>query len=185
MALPEKVIERLSREPAETPGWSLGLLVFSGGILLFALVVYFGLTLGYEPYLNGQVATLNGQLNTLARSVSSDDQAKLVTFFSEITNLKTILNNHVVFSRFLTWLEQNTEANVYYTNLSFSSNNLVSLTVMASSESDVNQQIAIFEAAPAVKSATFSGVSNSNTAGKWQFTAALTMDPAAVLRTSK
>ena len=138
MALPQQVIESLSREPAETPGWSFGLLMLSGGIFLLALLIYFGLTFGYEPYINTQISQLNLKLSTLSKSISADDQAKFSVFYSEITNIKTTLQSHVSFSRFLLWLSKNTEANVYYSHLSFSSGNQVLLTGLAPSEADVN-----------------------------------------------
>lgn len=178
MALPQQVIDRLSRENPETPGWSLGLLTFSAGILFIALVIYFGLTFGYEPYLASQIDQLNGQVSTLAKSISPDDQAKFVALYSEIVNLKSTLGSHVFFSHFLSWLEANTEANVYYTNLSFSSGRQITLAGVGATEADVNQQVAIFEAAPAVAAVNLSSVTLTPTTGTWRFNVMLTMDPA-------
>lgn len=185
MALPQQVIERLGREPPKTPGWSIGILLFSGGILCIALLTYFGLIWGYEPYLDSQIAQVNTQISTLAKSISADDQTKLVTFYSEIANLKSILANHVLFSHFLSWLEKNTEANIYYQHLTFSAGNQVVVSGIAKSEADVNQQMAIFEAAPEVKTVTLSGISLVGTTGDWQFNMSLVVDPAAVLRASQ
>jgi len=56
MPLPDKVIEQLGREPPKTPGWSFGIVMFSGTILFIAVFIYFGLTLGYEPYLQLQIS---------------------------------------------------------------------------------------------------------------------------------
>ncbi len=182
MALPEQVIERLSKESPRTPGWSFGLLAFSGGILFIALLIYFGLSFGYEPYLDSRIAQLKAQMDTLAKSISTGDMAKFTAFYSEITNLKAALGGHVVFSRFLLWLEKNTEANVYYSRLTFSSGDQIVLSVIAPTEADVNQQVAIFEAAPEVKSVELSAVSLSPAGGQWQFNVTLIMDPSSVLR---
>lgn len=175
MALPQQVLDRLSREPPKTPGWSVGLLLFSGGIFLIALAVYFGMVFGYEPYLASQVSGITEQINTLAKSVSPQDEAQLGTFYSEMTNLQGVLANHVTLSSFFSWLEKNTEANVYYTNLAIASGNRVALTGEAASEADVNQQVAIFEAAPEVRSVALSTVSLSSQTGEWQFSATLVM----------
>ena len=175
MALPQQVIERLSREPPKTPGWSFGLLMFSGVIFFIALLAYFGLTLGYEPYLNGQISQLNAKIDALAKSISPDDQARFITFYSEITNLKSVLGNHVFFSQFLAWLEKNTQANVYYSHLAFSSENRIMLTGNAKSVTDISQQIAIFEAAHEVNSVGLSAVSFLPASGQWQFNVTLTM----------
>ncbi len=182
MPLPQQVIERLSQEPPQTPGWSWGVISFSGGILLFALLVYFGLTFGYEPYLDAQVASLNTQMDVLAKSIPASDQAQVATFYSEVTNVQTALQNHVLFSRFLSWLEKSTEANVYYSNLAFVAGNQITLTGAAKTEADVNQQAAIFEAAPEVQKVSVSSIVLSPTTGLWNFTVSLTMNTAAVLR---
>jgi len=181
MALPEQVIERLSKESPQTPGWSFGLLAFSGGILLVALFVYFGLVFGYEPYLDSRISQLNAQMATLAKSISASDMTKFTAFYSEITNLKAVLGNHIIFTHFLSWLEGNTEVNVYYSRLTFSAGDQVVLSALAPTETDVNQQVAIFEAAPEVKTVNLSAVSLSPTGGQWQFTVTLIMDPS-VLR---
>ncbi len=177
MALPQKVVEQLGREPVNTPGWSTGLLMFTGGILVILLGIYFALLQVYGPYLTKQTAQLNDQLNALAKTISPDDQAKFIAFYSEIANLKTVLTNHVFASHLFTWLESNTEANVYYSSFSFSTGNKVILTVVAPTETDIAQQLAIFENAPAVKNVSFSTVSYVSSSNTWQFTVTLTMDP--------
>lgn len=176
MALPQQVLERLSREPPQTPGWSFGLLFFSGALLFIALLAYFGLTLGYEPYLNNQIDGITTQINTLAKSVAPNDQAQLVSFYSEITNLQQVLRNHVTLSPFFAWLEKNTEANVYYTSFSLSGGNRISIGGYGATEADVNQQVAIFEAAPEVRSAQLSSVTLSPQTGNWQFSMTLLMN---------
>lgn len=182
MPLPQQVIERLGKEPPKTPGWSSGLLLFSIGVFAISGLVYLGLAFGYGPYLDSQIATLNTQITALAKSISPDDQTRVTTFYSQVTNIKTALQNHVVVSRLLSWLEKNTETNVYYTNFSLSAGGQVMLSGVAKSEADVNQQIAIFEGAPEVEKAAVSSVLFVDSTGLWQFSAALTMDPAAVLR---
>ena len=154
----------------------MGLLMFSGSILFIVLLVYFGLTLGYEPYLNQQIDSVTTQVNALAKTISPQDEAQLVSFYSEVTNLQKALQNHVTLSRFFTWLEKNTEANVYYSQLSISPGNRVSLRGNAATEADVSQQVAIFESAPEVQSVDLSSVVYNKQTGNWQFSAALIMN---------
>jgi Fimbrial assembly protein (PilN) len=176
MALPQQVLERLSREPPRTPGWSSGLLMFSGGILFIALLVYFGLLYGYEPYLNGQISGLTTQINTAANSVSSADRDALFTFYSEVANLNDVLGNHVTFSHFLSWLEKNTEANVYYTQMTLAGSGQITLAGNAATEADVNQQVAIFEASPDVASVNLSTVSAAAGGSGWSFNLTIKMN---------
>lgn len=181
MPLPQQVIDRLAREPAKTPGWSTGIILFSVVLVVIAFGAYFGITLIYEPYVASQISTVNNKINTLAVSVSSADQTNLISFYSEIANVRTALANHIYFSRFFTWLEGRTEANVYFTSMSLSAGDTVGLSGVAANESDVNQQIAIFEAAPEALQTTVSNVSFLSATGKWQFTVTLKMDPSLFL----
>jgi type IV pilus assembly PilN-like protein len=186
MALPQQVIDRLTREPAGTPGWAFNMVLFGGGIFGVAMVIYLGITFAYLPYINSQISSLQTQINTTASMISPADQTNLATFYSEIKNVQSTLANHVIFSRFLSWLETNTEANVYYSGATFSSQsgNKISLVGVGQNEADVNQQMAIFEAAPAIKAVSLSSVSFESATGVWQFNVTLTVDPTAVLRLS-
>lgn len=177
MALPQQVINQLSQEPAETPGWSSGVIFFSGGLLVVTLLIYFFMTLIYEPHLNSEILSTQNQVVQLSQKISPGDQANLITFYSQISNLQSLLQDHVLFGQFLTWLGQNTEANVYYSQLSFASGDQITLTGNAKSEADVNQQVAIFEASPEVEKAVVSTVGLSASTGLWQFTATLIMSP--------
>jgi len=131
MPLPEKVIEQLGQEPPQTQGWALGALFFSGGILFLTVAVYFGLTLGYEPYLQSQLANAKNQVNALGNSVSASDQSQLIDFYSQIANLQTLLQKHTFSSQFFSWLEQNTEANVYYRSFALTQGDQIALSGVA------------------------------------------------------
>jgi hypothetical protein len=181
MALPQQVVEQLSRESEKTPGWSSGILFFSGGILMLVIVAYLGLTFGYQPYLNGGIEQARSQISSLNQSISSADQAKLLAYYSQIANLNTIVVGHVFFSQFLAWLEANTEANVYYGSLDFTSGRQATLATLAKTQADVNQQIAIFESSPDVSAVSVPNVAFSPSAGMWSFGATLTLKPSLFL----
>jgi hypothetical protein len=180
MPLPEQVINQLSREPADTPGWSFGLIFFSGALLVIVLAIYFGMTLAYEPYLNTKIAAENSNLANLSQSISAQDEANVLTFYSQIANLQGILAKHTLVSQFLAWLEQNTEANVSYSSFSFSSGGEITLSGNALTEADVNQQIAIFQSSPDIENVVVSNVGSATSpgsAGAFQFSVTLLMNP--------
>jgi len=183
MALPQQVVEQLNQGSRRTPGWSSGIILFSGSILFIIVVVYAGLQFGYQPYLNGQLSSLESQAQKVGQSVSPADQASLVTFYSQINNLQSLIKNHVFFSQFLTWLEQNTEANVYYTSMSFASNDQITLLGVAKTQADVSQQVAVFEAAPEISGISLSNVVLASVANEWTFNVVLTMKPSVFLWT--
>ena len=178
MPLPQQVINQLSRESVQTPGWSVGLLTFTGGLLILALAIYLGMIFVYEPHLQNQLNDLENQAIGLVQSVSPQDQAQLVGFYSQVSNLQTLLRNHVTLSQLFSWIENNTETNVTYTQLSFSGTNgiTISLSGIAKTMADLSQQVAIFEASPNVKSIAISNVSPSTqNVGYYQFTANISL----------
>lgn len=184
MALPQQVVEQLSRGSQRTPGWSSGILLFSGSILFIVALVYAGLRFGYEPYLNAQISSLESQVQKAGQSVSPADEANLIRFYSQISNLQSLLKNHVFFSQFLTWLEQHTEANASYVSMAFTSGSQVTLAGSAKTSADVSQQVAAFEAAPEVGAVSLSNVAFSTAANEWLFNVVLTMKPSVFLWTS-
>jgi hypothetical protein len=185
MPLPEKVIEQLGREPPKTPGWAFGMLTFSGGLLALTIIIYIGLVFGYEPYLNASVTSTQDQINTLNQSIAPSDQAQIINFYSQISNLRTLLKSHILTSQFLTWLGNNTEVNVDYTGFTLTNNttlgtNQITLTAEAKTEADVNQQVAIFQSSPQVSSMSVSGVTVGS-GGLWDFSVTLVMNPSIFL----
>jgi hypothetical protein len=179
MALPQNVLNQLNNEPVETPGWFWGVLVFSVAILGAMLAVYFGMKFLYEPYLNSRITSAQTQINALSQSAAANNDAQLVTFYSQISNLQSVLATHVTFSRFLNWLQQNTESNLAYTQLSFTSSasNQITLSATAATEADVNQQIAIFQSSPEVESVSVTNIGTVGAGGNWQFGVSLIMNP--------
>jgi hypothetical protein len=181
MALPQQVVEQLNQGSERTPGWSSGIILFSGSILFIILFIYAGLRFGYEAYLNAQISSLNGQAQKMGQSVSASDEASLVTFYSQISNLESLVKGHVFFSQFLTWLERNTEVNVNYTSMSFAAGNQVTLAGMAKTSADVSEQMAVFEADPSVSLVSLSNLTFSPTANEWTFNLVLTMQQSVFL----
>jgi hypothetical protein len=87
------------------------------------------------------------------------------------------MQNHVFFSQFLTWLEKHTEANVYYTNMVFASNDQVALVGVAGTSADVSEQVAVFEAAPEISAVSLSNVAYSPSVNGWIFNVVITVRP--------
>ncbi|MEK9180564.1 MAG: hypothetical protein AAB897_04090 [Patescibacteria group bacterium] len=176
MALPQKVLEQLSREPPKTPGWAGQFLMFSGTIFFIALLVYLGLAFGYRPYLVSEVAQLQDQINSFGQQIPAEEQAKIINFYSQLLNIRTLLSRHVFSSKAFEWLEANTQARVYFDKFDFNAKNSeVRLGGLAKTMEDVNQQLAIFDSRPEIKKANTSNVTLSNNI--WRFDVTLTFDP--------
>lgn len=177
MPLPQQVIEQLGRENPRSQGWAWDALLFCGGMLFLTVAIYVGLKFGAEPYWVGQVAKNNSAVDAASASVSSAEQAQIVDFYSQTANLNSALANHQFTSQFFPWLEQNTEANVYYQTFQLAPGGKVTLKGIAKTEADVNEQIAVFEATSTVTSVAVSGVSVAQAGSGFVFNMALTMNP--------
>ncbi len=177
MALPEQVINKLSRESAPTPGWSGRLLFLSSIVFGASIAVYLGFVFAWKPYLVSKVAGLRHDIQAFTSQVAASDQGKLAAFYSELANIKSLLAKHIVVSPLFTWLEKNTDQNTYFTKFEFTgTTNQLILTGEARTSGDVADQIAIFESQPEVKTATLRTMAQGQT-GLWDFEAALTFNP--------
>ncbi len=182
MALPPQAIERLSREPAGTPGWSSRLLMFSVTLLFLSAFSYVGLEFGYRPLLQSQIQKKEGDLKKLSQQIPAADQDKIIAFYSQLSNLKKTLDGHTLATRLFSLLEKNTQASVYFTRFAYNAkNNQVTLTGVAKSVEDAAQQILIFERQPEFSGVAFNNVSNLPS-GQWQFDAQLTLVEGTLLK---
>ncbi|RJQ28896.1 hypothetical protein C4571_02540 [Candidatus Parcubacteria bacterium] len=178
MALPQKVVEQLSRTSVQTPGWSGQLLMFSSTAFLLSLFIYLGLVYGYKPYLEKEVQKLDSQIQAFSQQISVEEQGEIINFYSQLVNVKSLLARHVVVSPFFDWLERHTQTSVYYTKLNLNTQSRqASLSGVARSVEDLAEQLQEFQNDPGVERVNFSNVSvGSNSL--WQFDLTLFFKPA-------
>lgn len=104
-------------EPEKLPvGWPWRLFTASFVIFLAAALTYVGLIWGYEPYLNSQIKKRDIEIEQLAQTVSKEKQEEFIRFYSQMSNLKELLNKHNLASKAFSLLEKMTNQKVYYTN---------------------------------------------------------------------
>jgi len=176
MALPQKVIEQLGREPATTPGWSGQLLMFTSTLFFISLFVYLGLAFGYSPYLSAQENKVQDQIQAFSQQIPVDQQVQLANFYSQISNLRTLLADHVISSPVFAWLEKNTEANIYFNKFSLTpSTSQLEVGGNAPSLDDVDQQLLIFKSQPEIQRIEIGSITLSNNV--WQFDFTLHFNP--------
>jgi hypothetical protein len=146
--------EQFVNEPVSV-GFPWRLFIFSLVIFLLSILIYFGLKVGYENYLQNQTTSLDGELNQLAKAVSQQDQQQFVNFYSQLVNLKTIFTSHIFSANVFPFLEKNTLPQVYYTDAKFTGSGAdLALTGQAASLQVLAEQMAEFESAPELRSAT-------------------------------
>jgi len=177
MALPEQVLDKLTREPASTPGWSGRLLTISLVVFGVSIASYLGIRYAWQPYLASQIEKLKAEVESAGLSIPLGDQQKLAAFYSELANIKTLLGKHIFLSPVFSWLEKNTSQNIYFLKLTLdTTNRQMVLTGAGRKPQDVADQIAALQNQPEVKQATLRTM-NADEAGLWQFDLVLSLDP--------
>ena len=175
MALPQKAVEQLAREPVRTPGWSGRLLLFSGTIFFVALIIYLSLQFGYEPYLDSQTVKLRMETNAFEQKIPASQREQINNLHSQFENVTQILNqkNAAVLALYA-WLEEKTLPNVAYTKFDLNTQTReLSLAGQAKTSDDITSQLALFrEDRDAVERVTFTSA-NVAPRGGWQFNATL------------
>ena len=175
MALPQKVLEQLGREPPKTPGWAGQFLMFSGTIFFIAVFVYVGLIFGYRPYLVSEVRRLQDQINAFIQQIPVEEQNKIINFYSQLLNLRSLLANHAISSHLFDWLEASTQVNVYYDKFDLNTRTgEARIGGAGRSMEDLNQQFAIFASKPEVARMNITSVAFANNA--WRFDMSLTFN---------
>ncbi len=170
---PKNLNEQFITEPVAI-GLPWRLLVFSIVLFALSLLIYFGMSIGYESYLNSKVSGLDKQLDQLSSSINQKDQQQFVGFYSQIVNLKTVLGQHIFSANIFPFLEKNTLPQVSYAEAKFSGASYgLELQGRAFSLQTLAQQLAQFEKAPELQAAVLKST-NFNQSGTIDFVISLT-----------
>ncbi len=165
--------------PAEdlSAGLPWRLMIFAIVLFAFSVFVYFGVHYGYAAYLDQQSADVSAKLEGLAKKVSQTDEENFIGFYSQIVNLKTVLDKHVFPSSIFKLLEAKTTADVYYNNAAYNADKqVVTLNGLAKSFDSLAQQMAIFEKSVEVSNASLRDVNISDVGVTFQIELTITPD---------
>lgn len=121
------------------------ILAFS--FIIFAISVFMavGLSLGYEKYLDSKITNADSRIKSLTASVEQRQQ-EYVTFYSQVANLKSILEKRSFTANAFAFLEKNTINQVYFSEADMDiKKNELKANGFATTLSDISQQIAVME----------------------------------------
>ena len=138
-------------------GWPWKIFIFT--IIVFGTVLasYFGLKLGYRPYLNARIADIDAQITALGESVPEAQQHDLFRFYSQILNLKELLDKHVSLAKFFALLEKNTNKKVAYETANLTTQRReLALDGVADSYATLSEQLEAFRQVPEIQSLVLS-----------------------------
>jgi hypothetical protein len=116
-----------------------------------SIAIYLGMSFGLKPFLSSQVKNLDNQLEQLANSISADEAQGFLTFYSQLTNMDSVLKNRKSPSAFFDFLEKNTFKNIYFTSMSINyTNNMMRLEGRAPDFETLAEQMEVFKNAPEI-----------------------------------
>lgn len=164
---PENVVAEQFASERLPVGWPWRLLVFSIALFAFSILVYFGVRLGYSAYLESRIVDVDAALAALTGEVTATEQEQFVGFYSQIVNLKSVLDRHAYGGNAFTFLEKYTLPEVQFTEAELNVKDLtLSLRGDAPSIEAVGSQLAALETAPGVVKALLRDV---NVSGRTTF----------------
>ena len=148
----KSALEEELRRPEGLPvGWPWRLLLFMAIVFGVSAAVYLGMTMGYKPYLNSQIRTLDEKINQLTQSVDEEQQKSLIAFYSQLVNINNLLKSRSQSSKFFGFLENNTSGRVYYNSVDLSlAEKNAKLNGIAPNYSVLAEQIELFRRAPEI-----------------------------------
>lgn len=146
---PQNIQNNFSGESSYTPA-SLGLpwriLLFAIILFAFSLFILLGLKFGYSSYIDNKDKSLDQKIDDLATKISQDQQKTLISFYSQLNNLKDVLGKHRFSIRVFDLLEKYTIPSVYFNGATIHIEaNRVQLSGFAKSTEDLVEQLGVFD----------------------------------------
>lgn len=127
---------------------------------LFITEIYFGLSWWEDQEIKNSL-TINSDLTSLNQEISRiQEQAdNSLAYKNKVSEVAKLLNNHIYWSNFFSWLEKNTLSTVKYAGFSGDLSGAYSLTATAGSLAEVSWQAKAFMNDPLTKEVKISGAS--------------------------
>lgn len=155
--------------------------VFAVVLFAFSLFTYVGLRFGYRAYLTTQEQNLDAELQTLAQQVSTNEQEQFVVLYSQIVNLKSVLDKHTFTANIFPFLERNTVDGINFSSAEFSAKTMmVKLNGATPVFETLAGQMAVLENTPEALSVSLEKVNISS--GNVTFTIGITFKPDTFVR---
>ena len=154
--MPQNAPQNFQNSFTEESSYSPVALGLPWRVLLFAIILFafsvfilLGLKFGYSAYINNKDVSLDKKIDDLAASVTQDQQKSLISFYSQLNNLKEVLGKHTFSVRIFDLLEKYTIPSIYFNDAKITVDiNKVQLSGFARSTEDLVEQLAVFDRAP-------------------------------------
>lgn len=158
-AAPQTTLQDQFVEESIPVGLPWRILLSGALILALTILIAFGLEYGYKPYLEEQVTAVDKQFSSLTKNFSEQDQKNIVAVYSQIANLKTILEKRTSINTVFKFLEEQTIPSVYYSDAVMNGEELkLTIKGFTPTLTELSQQIAVFEKNKNVRNAVLDSV---------------------------
>lgn len=151
----------LSKQREASAGWPWRLLTLSLVIVLTVVAVYVGMKFGFEDaYLKRALSSADAEAAKTSKTVSPDEQKQIFNFYSQLSNIDTLLKKQGKGTVYLDMIEKNTLKAVVYGNMDMKIDDKVATIKMdgkAPSYSAVVQQMELYKKLPNIKEVKLSG----------------------------
>lgn len=149
--------------PEKKPsGWLGKFLRFSIIIFIIASALYFSVRYIYIGVLDRQAADLENKIKSLEKEIPTQDREGVVAFYSQLVNLRTLLEKHIYPSQVFERLELTTHPQVAFTNFNYDFNeNRIQLDGYAKNLQAIAQQLLAFQRTSDFDSVTLSNIRQS------------------------
>ncbi|HAL24591.1 TPA: hypothetical protein DDZ49_04555 [Candidatus Wolfebacteria bacterium] len=130
-------------------------------VLLTVAAVYAGMKFGFQDaYLKSQLKSANAESADVFKSVTAEEQKQIFNFYSQLSNIHSLLDTRGKGILYLDLLEKNTLKTVTYSNIGVivaDKEVNVDLDGRASSYGAIVQQMDLYKKMPGVKDVKLSG----------------------------
>jgi len=133
-------------------GWPRKFFTLALILFISVLLVYIGLALGYRVFLGKSIEKLDDQLENLSSEITEEQKDDLAVLYSQVTNVRTLLGDHVFTSQAFTLLELITHPKATYLTLDLDMRQRgVAIAGITPSYEDLTAQLALFDSSPGIE----------------------------------
>ena len=135
-------------------------LIFSAVIFGLSLMIYVGLAFGYKSFISSAIAEAEERIAELERDAPKEETKKeFIQFYSQLTNIRSLLESHTAVTPFFAALEANTMADVGFSAMTINiKDRTVNMSGFARSYKILAGQVAVYEDMPGVERTSLTSV---------------------------
>jgi hypothetical protein len=143
--LNQNPLEHLGPEKMSV-GWPWKFFVFTLILIFMVVLGYVGLSFGYRPFMESQIAEIESNLQKISKDITEVDKENLILTYSQQENLRKIIMGRIYASKIFPLMQKITHPKVYYSGLDLVlSEKKLELEGSAESYGVLSEQLAFYD----------------------------------------